>query len=154
MRRDPWLLGANEGRSLAGVDLAELGIPDGDTAPRGHLARMAQATGSGQGRSRPTGPATSSSTCSTWWASCRAWPSEPGRATVPTRAQSKLAAAPGLGRQMGARTDPLIPEGQAMDVDDSPKTLSDLLREHAATRPSHPAIVQGERRLSWGDWVR
>jgi acyl-CoA synthetase (AMP-forming)/AMP-acid ligase II len=31
------------------------------------------------------------------------------------------------------------------------RPIPDLLRELAAARPSHPALVQGERRLSWGE---
>ncbi|MFL6694740.1 MAG: class I adenylate-forming enzyme family protein, partial [Ramlibacter sp.] len=30
------------------------------------------------------------------------------------------------------------------------RAIADLVREHAAARPDHTALVQGERRLSWG----
>lgn len=31
------------------------------------------------------------------------------------------------------------------------RAISDLLREHAVARPAHAALVQGNRRLSWGE---
>lgn len=31
------------------------------------------------------------------------------------------------------------------------RTITDLVREHAAARPAHTALVQGDRRLSWGE---
>ncbi|HZY17715.1 MAG TPA: class I adenylate-forming enzyme family protein [Ramlibacter sp.] len=34
------------------------------------------------------------------------------------------------------------------------RPIADLLREHAAARPQHTALVQGARRLSWGDMDR
>jgi acyl-CoA synthetase (AMP-forming)/AMP-acid ligase II len=34
------------------------------------------------------------------------------------------------------------------------RAIADLVREHAAARPSHPALVQGDRRITWGEFDR
>ncbi|CAA9417694.1 MAG: hypothetical protein AVDCRST_MAG51-1800, partial [uncultured Ramlibacter sp.] len=31
------------------------------------------------------------------------------------------------------------------------RAISDMVREHAAARPRHTALVHGERRVSWGE---